>query len=148
MKTLILAVLGLSVKSMKLANEEDGDMMMDGCSCVDMNGISPTFMDGVGMLDVFDGQCNALMLPMNYGTEECMAWDADNCADEGAEYCEAEWCYVNDDCMAEDKQKSGLGSPFYFSYMACGNEVELEASSEESKTQEQCMEEAAEAAAA
>ena len=49
--------------------------------------------------------------PANYGLGFCSDWDAGldpYCAENGEDYCEAQWCYVSSECEASDATPSNL----------------------------------------
>ena len=63
------------------------------------------------------------MYPPNYGLAVCADWDADLdpfCAENGPEFCGAEWCFVSPDCEASDTTTANLNAEIAYSYATCG----------------------------
>ena len=94
------------------------------CECVDYNGQSVYFSNDnmPYIVATIDGE--SLQYPAMYGAGKCSAWDMDlepSCAMNEEDYCEKEWCYVAEDCMASDLTDSSIFEGLQFSYRTCGS---------------------------
>ena len=110
------------------------------CACVQSSGATVYFPtssidDAYTLFTDEDGNEN--QYPWNYGVGQCAAHDEGltgfGCDDnENAPgYCAQQWCYVSEECTAEDVASSGVVDGAFFSYNACGGDGEALSASEQ-----------------
>ena len=99
------------------------------CECLNTHGQDPYFTDDPvwrSYIEFTDADGEVHEYPIDYGTAKCEAWDsglAPDCADNEADFCEAQWCYVDATCEAEDTTISALNPEISYSYLTCGNDA-------------------------
>ena len=157
-KSTLLGLIGSLACAIKIAHphtdEELEKLGLANCQCLSSNGIAPTFMDGEAKLRVYTGgSCTPMELPLNFGTETCIAWfmglEEMGCGGANPpKACEQPWCYVSSECEAADTQPSSFNEDVSFSLLACGADMTL-AANPNRKSQDECAaEEAAQLEAA
>ena len=84
----------------------------------------------MGVLQIYDQQCNLNDYPPNYGTSECKAWDESltffGCGTgslQEPDFCKKKWCYVDLNCTAPDTVFSTINRDIGYSYITCGDMV-------------------------
>ena len=110
------------------------------CACVQSSGATVYFPtssidDAYTLFTDEDGNEN--QYPWNYGVGQCAAHDEGltgfGCDDDenAPGYCAQQWCYVSEECTAEDVASSGVVDGAFFSYNACGGDGEALSASEQ-----------------